>query len=93
MRIKESKNLKHDKTAKVLFDPGDYDKLDLQPRVCVLDTFERLNDTFVLHFKNSAQAVIKARNNEGSLEIDLIGNKLAEYIGRSYEEILDIEIV
>ena len=92
MRIKESRNLKYDKIAKVILEPDDYDKFALQPRVCILDKFERLNDALVLHFKNGSRATIKARNVEGAKEIDLIQSKLEELINHSYEEILDTEL-
>lgn len=92
MKIKESKNLRYDKKAKVASASDDYDYLDFQPRVCVLENIERRDDILMLHFKNRTWATIKAHNVEGGREIDLIETKLARLIGRSYEEILESEI-
>jgi len=92
MRAKESKNLKYDKTAKVLTGEGDYDGLDFQPGVCVLERFERVDDTLVLHFKNKTYAHIKAQNIEGGREIDLIEKKLPSLLKHSYKEILEIDL-
>lgn len=91
MRIRESKNLKYDKTTKVITGEGDYDGLDFQPGVCVLECFEKLDDILMLHFKNKTYAVIKAQNVEGGLEIDAIAKKLTGLIGHAYEKILEAE--
>jgi len=93
MRIKESKNLKYDKIARVISYPEDYDKLELEPRVCILDRFEKMDGTLTLYFKNSSEASIKAKNIEGDTEISFIQIKLTGLIGRSYEEILEMEII
>ena len=92
MKIKESKNLKYDKTAKVFSGSGDYDHFDFQPRVCVLESAERRDDILILYFKNKMGATIKAHNIEGGREIDSIEAKLTGLINHSYEEILEIEI-
>lgn len=92
MKIRESKNLKYDKIAKILSDVDAYDKLEFQPGVCLLESFERRDDTLMLHFKNRTWAVIKAQNIEGSREIDSIEKKLPNLIKHSYEEILNTEI-
>jgi hypothetical protein len=89
MRIRESKNLKYDKTTKVLTGEGDYDRLEFQPGVCVLECFERLDDTLVLHFKNKTYAIIRAQNVEGGLEIDVVAKGLSGFIGRTYSELLE----
>jgi hypothetical protein len=89
MNIKNSNNLKYDKTSNIFQATDEYEKGDLDPRVCILEDFERKNGTLKLHFKNRTQAVIKAKNLEGSEEIDLISSKLDNFIGRSYEEILE----
>lgn len=92
MKIGESKNLKHDKTTRISSGGSDYDSLEFQPRVGVLDSFERTDDTLMLYFKNRTRAAIKAQNIEGSREIDLIEKKLPNLIKHSYEEILNTEI-
>jgi len=89
MRIRESKNLKYDKTTKISTGGEDYDRLEFQPGVCVLESFEKLDDTLVLHFKNKTYAVIRAQNIEGGLEIDEISKRLAGFIAHTYEEILE----
>jgi len=92
MKIKESKNLKYDKKAKVLTDIDDYEALDFNPKVCVLENAVRMDDNLIFYFKNRTRAAIRARNYEGSREIDLIEKKLALLIGSSYEKILETEI-
>jgi len=92
MKIGESKNLKHDKIANISTGGDDYDNLEFQPRVCVLDSFERTDDILLLYFKNRTRAAIKAHNTEGSGEIDAIEKKLPNFIKHSYEEILNTEI-
>jgi len=89
MRIIESKNLKYDKNTKISTGGEDYDKLELQPKVCVLERFERMDDTLVLYFKNKTHATIKAQNTEGGREIDLIEKKLPNLLKHSYEAILE----
>lgn len=93
MRIKDSKNLKHDKTARAISYPEDYDKFELEPRVCILNRFERMDGTLVFYFKNSSEASIRVKNLEGSREMDFIQTKLTGLLGRSYEEILEMEII
>lgn len=92
MRIMESKNLKYDTTSKITSGGSDYDRLEFRPGVCVLEGFERLDDTLILHFKNKTYAVIKAHNIEGSREIDLIERKLPSLLKHSYEEILGTDL-
>ncbi|MBA4320861.1 MAG: hypothetical protein C0412_20925 [Flavobacterium sp.] len=88
MKIKESKNLKYDKFpwARVI---EEYERFE--PRICILERFTRTDDLLRLYFKNGSQAVITTINIEGGREIDLIENKLNEFLGRSYEEILDVD--
>lgn len=92
MRIKNSPNLKYDKISKLLTNAEDYEPLDLAPRVCVLESFKRIDDSLLLYFKNGSQASLKARNAEGMKEIDLIESRLPQMIHHSYEEILEIDI-
>ena len=92
MRIRESKNLKYDKTTKISTGGEDYDRLEIQPGVSILESFEKLDDTLVLHFKNRTHAVIRAINIEGGHEIDLIAKKLPSLHRHSYEEILETDL-
>lgn len=92
MRIRDSKNLKYDKVAKISTGGEDYDRLEFQPATCVLESFERLDDTLVLHFKNKTHAIIRAQNTEGGREIDLIEKKLLVLHKPSYQEILEMGI-
>jgi hypothetical protein len=92
MLIKESKNLRWDKKAKPPYFPDDYEKMDLQPGVCFLDDFKRTNGSLILNFKNTTQAVITAKNQIGERELVEIEERLPSMIGRSYEEILNMEI-
>jgi len=92
MRVRDSKNLKYDKTTKISTGGEDYDRLEIQPGVCILASFERMDDTLVLHFRNKTYAVIRAQNIEGGREIDLIEKKLPSLLKHSYEEILETDL-
>ena len=87
MKIQESKNLQYDKIPWVMLSEGGYERLD--PRICVLESFIRINDRLDLYFRNGSQVIIKAKNIEGGREMDLIENKLNNFLGKSYEEILN----
>ena len=86
MKIQDSKNLKYDKFPWIR-SIEEYEKLN--PKNCFLNDFSQVDDKIILYFKNSSQVIIKAINIEGGKEIDLIGNKLPEFLGKSYEEILN----
>lgn len=88
MKIKESKNLKYDKFPKGEFFEG-YDVF--APRICILEKFNRADDRLDLRFKNGSLAVIRAVNIGGGKEMDLIEEKINNFIGKSYEEILDAD--
>lgn len=92
MKIRESKNLKCDKTSKVTIGGEDYDKIEFRPEVCILESFERMDDTLVLHFKNKTFAYIRAQNIEGGREIDLIERKLPSLLKHHYKDILEIDL-
>ena len=89
MKIKNSNNLKYDKTSNIFQETDEYEKGDFDPRICILENFERKNGTLKLYFKNKTHAVIRAKNIGGSEEIGLISQKFDNFIGRSYEEILE----
>ena len=88
MIIKHSKNLKYDKIPGALL--NGFERFN--PRLCFLDSFSRIDDKLTLFFKNKSQTTIRAIKNEGGREVDLIENQLIKFIGKSYEEILNIEI-
>ena len=85
MKIKESKNLRYTKM------PFDYFELAerVEPAKCILENFNTHNDRLELEFKNGTIAFIEGRNPHGGLEIDRIEEKLPNFVGRSYEEILN----
>ena len=85
MKIKESKNLRYTKL------PYDYFELweKVEPEKCILEDFHVHNDRIELNFKNGTIAFIEGRNPQGGLEIDRIEEKLSNFVGRSYEEILN----
>ena len=86
MTVRNSKNINYDKMPWILSDEG-HEKF--QPEHCILEKFSRVNDKFILYFKNGSQAIIKAINIEGGREMDLFEDKLNDFLGISYEEILN----
>ena len=85
MKIRESKNLKYTKIPFEYFEIAE--KVD--PAKCILENFHSLNDKLELNFQNGTHAFIKAKNPQGGLEIDQIEEKLENFVGRSYDEILN----
>ncbi|MFH1714081.1 MAG: hypothetical protein ABH831_00585 [Candidatus Nealsonbacteria bacterium] len=90
MKIRESKNLKYNKFPKRIGPGEGVDQVN--PEFCILEKFNRVDDKIRLYFKNGIQAEIKAINIAGGQEIDILEDKIAEYIERSYEDILDINL-
>ncbi len=89
MKIRESKNLRYDKVP--WRGPSDgYERFN--PEKCLLESFDRVDDKIIMFFKNGSQAIIKAINIEGGREIDVIENKLNDFVEKNYEEILDTRI-
>ena len=86
MTIRDNKNIKHDIMPWILSDEG-YERF--KPEHCILERFNRVNDKFILYFKNGSQAIIKAINIEGGREMDLFEEKLNDFLESSYEEILN----
>lgn len=62
------------------------------PEQCILENIERVDDKITFSFKNGSQAIMLGKNIDGDREIDLIENKINDYLGKSYEEILNINI-
>ena len=85
MKIKESKNLRY---TKIPFEYFEYGRR-VEPDKCILESFSSLNERLELDFKNGTHAFIEARNPQGGLEIDRIEERLENFIGRSYEDILN----
>lgn len=86
MMIKGSKNLRYDKKCKLSDSFDEYNVYE--PRICILESFVRLDDKLELKFRNGSAAVIIAKNIQGGREIDIINERLNEFIGRPYEDIL-----
>lgn len=89
MRIRESKNLKFDIFPYLVGAEGG--KLD--PELCILDAFERSDDTLTFYFKNGGRAVIKGLDVEGGREVDMIEMKIIDLMGKNYREILDSNVI
>lgn len=90
MTIKESKNLKHTKFPFYYFFEV-IEKAD--PKKCLLDSFHDVDDKVELHFQNGTIAFVAALNFQGGFEMDQIKAKLKSFIGKSYEDILNAEII
>lgn len=90
MEIKKSPNIKYDRHP-ALPGPCEGDE-PCDPKICIIDSFERVDDKLNLHFRNGTQASLRAANPEGGREIDLIEIKLGDCQGKSYEEFLNLEI-
>jgi len=88
MTIKESKNLIYDRFP-LLRRYEDHNTVD--PSKCFLESFNPVDDRIELYFKNGREAAIRAKNVEGGRELDLIENRLPDFIDKSYEEILNTD--
>ncbi|OGZ18758.1 MAG: hypothetical protein A2175_00525 [Candidatus Nealsonbacteria bacterium RBG_13_42_11] len=89
MKITESKNLKWDKMP-WLESGEEIEKFS--PEQCTLEKSERVDEKITLSFRNGSQAMILGKNIDGDREIDLIEKKINDCLGKSYEEILNINI-
>lgn len=89
MKIKESKNLKHDKIPRLTDSFDEYNIFE--PRFCMLASFNRIAGKLELYFRNGSRAVISAKNIGGESEITVITEKLNDFIDKSYEEILNTD--
>ena len=87
MKIKESKNLIYTKIPLEYFEVVE----KAEPAKCILASFTSEDDKLELSFKNGTHAFLKAKNSQGGLEIDKIEAKLENFIGKSYEEILNAD--
>lgn len=87
MKIKESKNLIYTKIPFEYFEVAER----VDPAKCILASFTSPDDKLELNFKNGTHAFLNAKNPQGGLEIDKIEAKLENFIGKSYEEILNAD--
>jgi len=88
MKIRESKNLHYDKKPIIEFDGTDR----YEPVHCILISFDvvyAVAHFLRLHFKNGTKAIIKAKNEDGNEEINIIHLQLNDFVGKSYEEIMN----
>lgn len=90
MKLKESKNLRCDKRPIEIMPAEGLDYVE--PESCVLGSFTRVDEKLKLSFRNGTQAEIKAVNLDGGREIDLLEERMKGCLGRSYKDILDMEI-
>ena len=86
MKIKESKDIKYDKMP--IEQESEYETID--PKVCILERFDRADDKLILYFRNRSLATIRAQNIKGGREIDQIEEWLGELVGKSYDDILNV---
>ena len=87
MTIKESKNLKYDRIPKMT-DSFEEDNV-FEPKHCILISFQMTVKGLELSFRNSSQAFIIAKHGGGAAELEMIAQKLKNFIGKSYEEIIN----
>jgi len=87
MNIKKSKNLTYQKFPELPDGSGTYSS----PAKSILDSFDFSDIKLVLYFKNRYIAKIRAKNLEGERELNLVAKKLNDFIGKSYEEILNFD--
>lgn len=87
MVIKESKNLIYQKNSLMPDGTGSF----CPPPKSILENFEHLDGKLVLHFKNRFIAFLRAKNLEGERELYKVATKLSDFIGKSYEEILNFD--
>lgn len=87
MKIKESKNLIYTKIPFEHFEGVE----KVEPAKCILASFISPDDKLELNFTNGTHAFLKAKNPQGGLEIDKIEAKLENFIGKSYEKILNAD--
>jgi len=88
VKIRESKNLVYQRLPS--FRGEVTTRIELSK--CLLESFNLINNSLELHFKNGREAVIRAKNLQGEKELDLIAEKLPHFLDKSYEDILDTDI-
>jgi len=85
MKIKGSKNLRYDSFPVDHFEG--FEKFESSN--CILREYHIIDDKIELHFKNGSIATLRSKNIQGDSEIGMIGRKLANFVDKSYEEILN----
>ncbi|PJA83898.1 MAG: hypothetical protein CO146_00315 [Candidatus Nealsonbacteria bacterium CG_4_9_14_3_um_filter_37_29] len=88
MKIRESKNLVYQHLPLARGEVTN--RIELSK--CLLESFNLIDDSIELHFKNGREAAIRAKNLQGERELDLIVEKLEHFLDKSYEDILDMDI-
>ena len=90
MKITNNKNLTYTKIPGGSFDQKAYFEMDTEKMF--LTSFKRSNkQTLVLNLKteiNDKSAYIRAKNIDGEKDLDLLENRLKDFINKSYNEIL-----
>ena len=85
VNIRKSKNLIYQNFSVLADGSG----VKNPPSKSILQKFEYYENKIILHFKNSYIAEIKAKNLDGERELYKIAQRLPEFVGKSYEEILN----
>ena len=87
MIIKESRNLIYSRHPVGEVEAEEEETIGLCN--CMLVEYKVSDDKVDLYFKNRTEANIQSKNPEGSMEMVKIREKLPEFIGKSYEDILE----
>jgi len=88
MKITESKNLKYTKQPFYYYFEGSE---KANPEKCILSSFHNIDDNLEIHFKNGTVAFINALSPEGGRELYAIEEKLRDFIGKHYGEIISAD--
>ena len=62
-----------------------------EPKYCMLVNFQMTIKGLELNFRNSSRAYIAQRTSTGTAELEIIAQKIKNFVGKSYEEILNAE--
>jgi hypothetical protein len=63
----------------------------MDPGKCILESFTISNERIDLRFQNGSEAYISTKSGAGFLEIELLGKRLSEFLGKSYKDILETD--
>ena len=64
----------------------------IEPSKCLLESFNLIDDKIELHFKNGKEALIAAKNLQGEKELYSVAEKMPQFLNKSYEDILNMDI-
>jgi hypothetical protein len=87
MKITESKNLKYDHYP-IEHSEGP-EKMD--PSKSILESFTISVDKIDLRFQNGSDAFIFTKSSEGYVELENLGKRISEFLGKSYKDILETD--